>query len=119
MAAEAGTNNNNNHRKKIAFLIITVVAVVGVVTVFLYMQYQKTHITTDDAYVTGRIHVIASKVPGTVKTLLIQDNQSVKKVELLLEIDESDYDVRVREAEAALGEEKAKLDEFAVKIDVA
>jgi membrane fusion protein (multidrug efflux system) len=119
MAAEAETNNNNDRRKKVAFLIMTVMAVVSVVTVFFYMQYKKTHISTDDAYVTGRIHVIASKVPGTVKTLLVQDNQSVKKGEVLLEIDESDYDVRVREAEAALGEEKAKLDELVVKVDVA
>jgi membrane fusion protein, multidrug efflux system len=119
MAAETGTNSNNNQRKKIALLTIAVMTVIGVVTVFLYMQYQKTHITTDDAYVTGRIHVIASKVPGTVKTLLVQDNQSVKKGELLLEIDESDYNVRVREAEATLNEEKSKLDELVVKVDVA
>jgi hypothetical protein len=51
------------------------------------LEYKKTHITTDDAFVDGRIHVIASKIPGTVKLLYVKDNQFVKMNDLILELD--------------------------------
>lgn len=109
---------NNNRKKKLAIGLLAIVIVAGVAAVFIYTNYKKTHITTDDAYVTGRIHVIASKVPGTVGSLTVQDNQFVSKGSLLLEIEGQDYEVRVREAESALNVEKSKLGETGARIDV-
>jgi membrane fusion protein (multidrug efflux system) len=70
--------------------------VIGAVVLFFYREYKATHISTDDAFVDGRVHVIASKIPGTVKVLHVKDNQFVKKDDLLLEIDPIDYEVRLR-----------------------
>ncbi len=107
----------NNHRIKLTFLAIAVV-MIGIAGTYFYIRYKSTHVSTDDAYVTGRIHVIASKVPGTVKTLLVKDNQFVKKDELLLEIDEKDYEVRVREADSSVNTEQSRLSEISMKVDV-
>ena len=82
-------------------------------------RYKATHISTDDAFVDGRIHVIASKIPGTVRVLYINDNQFVKKNHLLLEIDPIDYEVRVKEARAGLQAERARLSEFQDKVNTA
>ncbi|MBN1614365.1 MAG: hypothetical protein JW950_07865, partial [Deltaproteobacteria bacterium] len=60
---------NNNRRKKLAFGLLAVVIAVGAASVYAYTAYKKTHISTDDASVEGRIHIVASKVPGTVKSL--------------------------------------------------
>lgn len=110
----------NNHRRKVLALItFSVVVVVGIVGTLFYIQYKKHHISTDDAFVTGRIHVIASKVPGTVKAIYVHDNQPVKKDDLLAEIDDRDYDVRVKEAESAVNAESAKLTEISTRIEVA
>lgn len=112
-------NNTNNQRKKFAFLLLGGIALIGIIAVFLYRHYQETHISTDDAYITGRLHVIAAKVPGTVSTLGVEDNQFVEKGDLLLTIEESDYELSVRRAEAALLAEQSKMDELSSRIDVA
>ncbi|HEX9114126.1 MAG TPA: HlyD family secretion protein, partial [Nitrospirota bacterium] len=56
---------------------------------------------------------------GTVKAIQVNDNQAVRKGDLLIEIDPSDYDVRLREATSALGVEKAKLAEAETRIESA
>ncbi|HET7319085.1 MAG TPA: HlyD family secretion protein [Nitrospirota bacterium] len=111
--------NNNNGKKKKAFLIVGVIVAIGLVSGWTYNGYRKTHVSTDDAFVEGNIHTIAAKIYGTVKAIRINDNQAVKKGDLLLEIDPSDYDVRLREATSALGVEKAKLAEVETRIESA
>ena len=101
-------------------LIILAVAIVIICSGFYFFQhYRNTHISTEDAYVTGRIHVVASKVPGTVKFLLVKDNQFVKEKDTLLEIDDQDYSVKVRESESTVGAEKARLEEVGSRAEVA
>ena len=94
-----------------AGIVFTGVAIAGIIIIYFYLQYIHTHITTDDAFIDGNIHTIASKVRGTVKNLLVKSNQFVKAGDVLVEIDPVDYDVKVNEAEAGLNAEKAKLAE--------
>jgi len=108
----------NNNKKRFALFLVFVLLIACVAGVYYYREYRKKYVTTDDAFVTGRIHIIASKVPGTVRAVYAQDNQFVKKDDVLLEIDDRDYDVRVREAESARNAEHAKLEEVSTKVDV-
>jgi membrane fusion protein (multidrug efflux system) len=110
----------NNRRRKVAvFFLFSTFTVIAVIATYLYIDYKKTHITTDDAFVTSRVHVVASKVHGTVKAAYVLDNQFVKSGKLLVEIDDSDYEVGVKQAESALNAEKARLVELSTKIEVA
>ncbi len=106
-------------KSRFALIILAVVLVGGSLGFYAYVLYRNAHISTDDAYVTGRIHVIAAKVPGTVKAVAVHDNQFVKKGTVLLEIDERDYDVKVNEVASSLSAEKSKLGEIASRVDVA
>jgi membrane fusion protein (multidrug efflux system) len=108
----------DNNKKRFALFLVFALMIVCVAAVFYYREYRTRYVTTDDAYVTGRIHVIASKVSGTVRTVYVEDNQFVKKDDVLVEIDDRDYDVRVREAESARNAEHAKLEEVSTKVDV-
>lgn len=96
---------------KRAMVILGILAVCIVIALLAYKAHARTHISTDDAFVDGRIHTIAAKINGTVKSLKVTDNQMVKKGDLLLEIDPVDYDVRVDEAGAAASSEKSRLSE--------
>jgi membrane fusion protein (multidrug efflux system) len=116
---EIKTENNKNKRKKIAIIIFGILFLVSAVTLFFYLSYKATHITTDDAFVEGNIHTIAPKVSGTVKIIYVSDNQSVKKGDLLVELDASDYEVKVKEALSALNAERAKFSELKAKIKAA
>lgn len=110
--------SNNNKKKKLGLVVLMVVVIIGAVSLFYYLGYKATHITTDDAYVDGSIHTIASKVTGTVTNIYVKDNQAVKKGDLLLEIDQADYTVKVNEASSGVGAEKAKLIEIGARIEV-
>jgi membrane fusion protein (multidrug efflux system) len=57
---------------------------------------------TDDAYVRGDITPLSDKVEGYVRQVPVADFQIVKKGDLLVEIDDEDYQARVAQAEADL-----------------
>lgn len=112
-------NNKNNKRKKFAIVTFVILFSVSAVILFFYLSYKATHITTDDAFVEGKIHTIAPKVSGTVKAIYVSDNQSVKRDDLLVELDTADYGVKANEALSALNAEKAKFSELKAKIKAA
>jgi membrane fusion protein (multidrug efflux system) len=115
----AENNKAGAGKKKIALIIFAVLGVFGATVLYFYLDYKAGHITTDDAFIDGHIHTIASKIPGTVKDVFVDDNQLVKKGDLLVEIDPVDYEVRVNETSSSLGAEEAKIAEIAAKVEAA
>ncbi|MBI5739911.1 MAG: HlyD family secretion protein [Nitrospirae bacterium] len=111
--------NKNIAKKKIAVAVFALLLITGMAAGFFYAGYNKTHISTDDAFIEGNVHLIASKVNGTVRNIYVRSNQLVKKGDVLLELDPVDYEVKVNEAQSALDAEKAKLSEFDAKIESA
>jgi membrane fusion protein (multidrug efflux system) len=109
----------NLQKRTIAFAVLAVLLVIGVVALFFFLEYRRTHVTTDDAYVDGHIHIVASKVPGTVLALHVKDNQLVKKDDPILDIDPVDYRVALQEAQANLEMEKARLTEVQSRVETA
>lgn len=58
--------------------------------------------STEDANLEGHVSQIAPRVGGQVLKVLVEDNQTVKKGDLLFVIDPADYRLKVRSARAAL-----------------
>lgn len=116
---EMNTVNNNAERKKTAIIVFGAIVLISAISLAIYLPYKASHITTDDAFITGRIHTVSSKVSGTVKIVHVNDNQFVKKGDLLLEIDTQDYDVKVKEASSAFDAEKTRLSELKYKLETA
>ncbi len=97
--------------KKKKLTIFAVAAVLAAVAGIWYLMSSFNAVSTDDANIAGRVYTIATKIPGTVKTVNVRDNQKVKKNELLLEIDPADYELQVNEAQANLDIRKSLLDQ--------
>lgn len=92
-------------RKRIVIPAFVVLFFVGL---GLYMFINSlSYQSTDDAFVEGRLVSIAPRVSGQVVSLLVNDNDYVKKGQLLLEIDPNDYQNKVNELENALKEAKS------------
>lgn len=108
-----------NNKKKIAIFIFLSIAIVGIIIGYFYVQYKKTHITTDDAFIEGRIHIVSPKVSGTIKNILVTDNQLVKKDTVLIEIDTEDFDVNVKEASSVLDAARKQYEEFKSEVGTA
>lgn len=109
---------NNNNKKKVGLIVLGIIIVIGAMTLYFYLRYKATHISTDDAFVDGNIHTIASKVPGTVKQIYVKSNQFVKKGDILVELDPADYEAQLNEMSSRASAEKAKLVEVETRIKV-
>jgi len=95
-------------KRKIIFRLIPAAVFISILA-GIHIINGFTHISTDDAYISGRIHSIAPKITGTVIKVYIDDNQSVKKGDVLVEINPEDYELKEKEAQAALDAEKSRL----------
>ncbi|CAN5310533.1 HlyD family secretion protein [soil metagenome] len=67
------------------------------------------HQETDDAYLTGHIIPVSSRIEANVDQILVDDNEVVKQGQELVRLDPRDFARKVSEARAAL--ERAKKEE--------
>ena len=91
-----------------------VIALILITVGTIYYISASHHATTDDAYTTGHIHNISSRVPGTVMAVLVDDNEFVRQGQVLVRLDPRDYQVKVDEAQANYLKTKANDDRILV-----
>src|SRR5580698_11241860 len=63
---------------------------------------------TDDAYVRADQTPLSTRISGTVRHVMVGDYQAVKAGQLIVELDDADYQAMLKEAEAALEGPKAE-----------
>ncbi|MDF7673803.1 HlyD family secretion protein [Acetobacteraceae bacterium ESL0709] len=103
-------------RKRVILIAIVVVVLVGI---GLYMFLTRNHVSTDDAYTTGRKISIAPHVSGFVEKMLVDDNQLVHKGDLLVQLDGRDYLATLHRAEAAVQQAQADMNAYEMSLIVA
>ena len=65
---------------------------------------------TDDAYVRGDLTPLSTKVAGIVQDVKVSDFQSVHKGDLLVQLEDADYQAQVAQATAAVEAAKAAIE---------
>jgi membrane fusion protein (multidrug efflux system) len=90
-------------------MIVGAVVAIGLIAGYFISAYNKTHISTDDAFIEGDIHTIAARISGSVKAVLVDDNQQVKPGDVLVELDPMDYRSRLEASRANLELQRANL----------
>ncbi|HEX3864147.1 MAG TPA: HlyD family secretion protein [Stellaceae bacterium] len=93
-------------QRDIVVRLVVIVVAAAIVALFA-TQWNRwigdgTRQTTDDAYIRSDITPLSAKVEGYVKRVPVEDYQRVKAGDLLIEIDDSDYQAQVAEAEAGV-----------------
>jgi membrane fusion protein, multidrug efflux system len=86
-------------------LLLGVAAVVGVagLSLGLYQLFVgRFHVNTDDAEVAGDVVAVTPQVTGMVSRILVEDTQTVKAGQVLIELDATDQRVARARAEAEL-----------------
>ena len=98
-ASEKKGKNGKKRRKKIFIgaAALLVVAIAGLA----YWLYARQYESTDDAFIDGDITQVSPKVSAYVKKVDVSSNQFVHKGDLLVELDQSDLEVRLAQAKAA------------------
>jgi membrane fusion protein, multidrug efflux system len=92
----------SSKKTKGLIILLTVFIVGGWFGLKMFIT-SKTHVETDNAFIEARIVPVSSKVSGTVARVLVNDNQFVKRGDLLLEIDGRDYQLQIAQASAGVG----------------
>ena len=64
---------------------------------------------TDDAYVRGDLTPLSTKVPGIVSAVHVSDYQQVHKGDLIVELEDKDYQAQVDQANAAIAAARAAI----------
>jgi membrane fusion protein, multidrug efflux system len=82
--------------------VLGVGAIASTVFGYRWWEYAATHESTNDAYLTGHVHQISSRIAGTVTKVAVNDNQQVRENELLVKLDPRDLKIEVSKAQAAL-----------------
>jgi membrane fusion protein (multidrug efflux system) len=96
-------------KKWIGFALILLVAAAIAFAGYRYWVHAQLHPSTEDAYVNGDVFSIASRVPGTLLTIEVTENQPVRQGQVIATLDPRDFDTQVEQARAALQEAHSTL----------
>ncbi|WP_422777702.1 HlyD family secretion protein [Pseudomonas mediterranea] len=97
--------------KKARILSAALLLTVAIGSVFYLNRSESSASTqsTDDAYVLADFTTVAPQVSGTIETVLVEDNQPVKKGDLLAVIDDRDFIATVNVAKAQVASAQAGI----------
>ncbi len=99
------------------FIVIGVIALL-VVGALLFWWHSTYYEDTDDAQVNGHLIQISSRIAGQVIKVDVDENQEVKKGDVLVEIDPKDFQVAVQQAEANVQNAEASYEAARVNVPV-
>jgi len=95
-----------NTRVLIIAGIIALVAIGGGGRMWYRSHY---YVETDNAYVSGHVHPVSSRVAGVVTKLLVEDNQLVKEGDLLAELDPVDQRLKTDQIKAEIAKAQQQV----------
>jgi membrane fusion protein, multidrug efflux system len=74
---------------------------------------------TDNAYVAAHIHTVSARVAGTIKEVLVEENQLVGAGSVLARLDPRDFEVRRQQALAQVAQAQAQVKQAEAQISLA
>ena len=92
------------------YTILSIVVVLALVTYFGFRFLSAGRESTDDAQVGADMVPISARVGGNVVAVPVADNQAVKKGDLLAQIDPTDYENKIKLADAEIQAAKAQAE---------
>ena len=96
--AETETARPPSRRRGILVVVIALVVLIALGIWWRSTYYED----TDDAQINGHLVQISSRVTGHVIKVYVEENQKVKRGDPILDLDPSDFQVAVENAQAAL-----------------
>lgn len=104
-----------NYKKKL-LILVAVLAVAFILGGAYWWFVWRYHVSTDNAYVTADSVRLSSRVPGTVLRVMVANDQPVARGQVVVELDDRDYQAAVDQAEGALARVKAEISAMEVAV---
>jgi membrane fusion protein (multidrug efflux system) len=102
-------NQRFTRRRKLLIGVLGVVVIAGVVFGIPWIRSLLSTVSTDDAYVNGHVTFVAARVHGQVSRVLVDDNNRVRKGDLIVELDKEPFRDAVAVKKAAVDTAQADL----------
>lgn len=102
-------NKKEKKPVKIIPIILGVLIIVGAVYGIKEYLYYSTHVDTDDAQIDADISPVVSRVGGYVDSIYFEENKRVGESQLLVKLDDRDYQIKLEQALAAQSGAKAGI----------
>jgi membrane fusion protein, multidrug efflux system len=107
-AAKPAVERPRKRRRWVLPLVVVLIVVVLLVGIPKVLHALNT-VSTDDAYVNSYVTFVAPRVAGQVARVLVEDNNRVKKGDVLVELDPEPNAVQVAIKQAAVDSAQAEL----------
>jgi membrane fusion protein (multidrug efflux system) len=115
-AEKRGASSSSEHKRLLPKVALWIALPAALVWAGTFVHHLLTHEETDDAYVTGAIHTISSRLPGVVETILVKENDTVSAGQPILSLDPRDLQLQLDRARASLEQAKAGLSQAEAKV---
>ena len=92
--------NQKEKKFPVKIIVIGIVLLIAILYGFKKVSFAVSHETTDNAQIETQITPVLVRVSGYVKTLAVQDYDSVKSNQLLVELDDAELQSQLAEMEA-------------------
>src|SRR4051812_44823068 len=99
-SADESPSPEKSGKKKFVLPIVGVALLAALFWAFNHWNYSRSHQSTDNAQIDGHIIPVLSKVGGYVKSVNAIENQPVTAGQLLVQLDDADYRLRLAQANA-------------------
>lgn len=102
MGAPANPANAKKGPPKRVLIVVGLIAAAALVAGGRMWYRSHYFVETENAYVTGHVHPVSSRIPGVVTKVMFDDNQVVKAGDVLAELDPADQGVKVEQIQAQI-----------------
>ncbi len=102
--------SSSGSKRRIIFITLGLLAGCAMLVLGIpWIRHSLHTVSTDDAYVNSYATFVAPRIAGEVSRVLVEDNNPVKKGQVLLELDPEPYRVKLAVEEAGLDTARADL----------
>jgi membrane fusion protein (multidrug efflux system) len=109
-AASATSSPAPGEKKKrgpVFWVVVGVAGVIGACWLTSFVRHALVFTETEDAYVSGHVHLVSSRLDGSVTEVLVHENQTVKAGQVLVRLDPFASQVALEKSRAALDSARA------------
>jgi membrane fusion protein, multidrug efflux system len=107
--SKPAANQRITRRRKLLLGVLGIVVIGAAVFGVPWIRFVLSTVSTDDAYVSGHVTFVAPRVRGQVSRVLVDDNNRVRKGDLLVELDKEPFRDAVAVKKAAVDTAQADL----------
>jgi membrane fusion protein (multidrug efflux system) len=109
-APVAPANHRPRWKRRLAMGVLATVVVAALWKFGVpWIELTLNTVSTDDAYVNGHVTFVAARVSGQIDRVLVDDNNRVRKGDVVAQLDREPYEVVLAEKRAAVETTKADL----------